>query len=135
VPLTPKQLATLRAAADRIVPADEFPSASALGVVEFLTKLIREENFEELYATGLDGLDREAKAMGEEDFESVSASTQDQILKSLEAGTPQTEWTVAPQEFFELLARQTIEGYYADPSNGGNKDGAAWEMVGFRVTS
>ena len=24
-----------------------------------------------------------------------------------------------------------MEGYYADPGNGGNRDGIAWQMIGF----
>jgi gluconate 2-dehydrogenase gamma chain len=33
--------------------------------------------------------------------------------------------------FFESLLAMTIEGYFGDPAYGGNRDMAAWRMVGF----
>lgn len=33
--------------------------------------------------------------------------------------------------FFESLLEMTIEGYFSDPVYGGNKEMAAWEMIGF----
>lgn len=135
VPLTPHQVATLRAAVDRIVPADDYPSASELGVIGFLTNLMAVENLEAIYTGGLDGLDQEAAAVGSSDFAGLTSQAQDALLQKVERGETKTGWTVAPEEFFELLARQTVEGYYADPANGGNRDGIAWDMVGFRVTA
>jgi len=135
VSLTHDQLATLGVAVNRIVPADDYPSASEAGVLDFLTRIIESENLEGIYREGLDGLDREAQFAYEVRFEQLRATEQDRLLTDVEAGRVQTAWAVAPQEFFELLARQTVEGYYADPANGGNRDEIAWKMVGFRVTS
>ena len=39
--------------------------------------------------------------------------------------------TVPTATFFGLLLQLTIEGYFADPMYGGNKDKAAWKMIGF----
>jgi gluconate 2-dehydrogenase gamma chain len=39
--------------------------------------------------------------------------------------------TVPAATFFALLLQLTIEGYFADPMYGGNKDKAAWKMIGF----
>ncbi|MER9674935.1 gluconate 2-dehydrogenase subunit 3 family protein [Mesorhizobium sp. M0208] len=39
--------------------------------------------------------------------------------------------TVPTAPFFGLLLQLTIEGYFADPMYGGNKDSAAWKMIGF----
>ena len=33
------------------------------------------------------------------------------------------------KSLFELLRRHSIEGYFADPANGGNKNYAAWESI------
>jgi gluconate 2-dehydrogenase gamma chain len=33
--------------------------------------------------------------------------------------------------FFETLLANTIEGYFADPSYGGNRDMVGWRMIGF----
>lgn len=39
--------------------------------------------------------------------------------------------TVPTATFFGMLLRLTIEGFFADPMYGGNKDKAAWKMIGF----
>ena len=33
--------------------------------------------------------------------------------------------------FFETLLANTIEGFFADPIYGGNRDMVAWRMIGF----
>ena len=33
--------------------------------------------------------------------------------------------------FFAMLLQNTKEGYFSDPVYGGNKDMAAWKMIGF----
>jgi len=111
--LTDEQTRTLRAAIDRIVPKDDFPSASEAGCLEFLLRLIELEHLEDTYRTGLDQLGPA--------FADLSVGEQDEQLRNVNG------------DFVEILARQTIEGYYSDPDNGGNKDRIAWTMVGFEV--
>lgn len=96
---------------------------------------MRSENLEQIYAGGLDSLEEESRLRLGTSFAELPLADQDRLLSAVEAGSVEAPWTVAPQEFFELLARQTVEGYYADPGNGGNLNEAAWEMIGFRVTS
>jgi gluconate 2-dehydrogenase gamma chain len=33
-------------------------------------------------------------------------------------------------EFFELVRRHTLQGYYGSPRHGGNKDAVSWRMLG-----
>ena len=123
-PFTPQQTEALRAAVDRIVPADDYPSASAAGVGNFLALLmIREPRFLPVYQKGLAALDAAAPTS----FAALDTARQDALLTQFE--TDETHG-----RFFRLLVQQTMEGYYADPGNGGNKNGVAWEMIGFRVT-
>ncbi len=30
-----------------------------------------------------------------------------------------------------MLVRLTAEGYYGDPGNGGNREAASWQMIGY----
>jgi len=131
--LSELQLRTLVAAIDRIVPADDYPSASQSGCDEFLVHLIELESLVETYRTGLDGLELEALKFGAS-FAESKIDRQDEILAKCHQTKRSQGWKVSPRAFMDLLARQTIEGYYADPGNGGNKGGIAWEMVGFKVT-
>lgn len=125
VPLSESHLAILTAAIDRIVPADDWPSASQAGVVEFLRRLIAAEGLHGTYARGLDDIEKTAHRCFADSFTHLPGDRQDEVLARCESeGT-----------FFALFANQTIEGYYANPENGGNREGIAWEMVGFQVTA
>ena len=61
-------------------------------------------------------------------FASLSSDHQATILQDLQAGHSRRE---ARHEFFGLLWRHVMEGYYGDPSHGGNRDGASWKMINF----
>ena len=123
-PFTPQQTETLRAAMDRIVPADDYPSAWAAGVGDFLAALmIREPRFLPVYQKGLNALNAAAPMS----FAALDMARQDALLAQFEADESHAH-------FFRLLVQQTMEGFYADPGNGGNKNGVSWEMIGFQVT-
>ncbi|HWD40715.1 MAG TPA: gluconate 2-dehydrogenase subunit 3 family protein [Fimbriimonas sp.] len=112
----PEDSRTLRAALDRIVPADDYPSASELGCDAFIQGLIEQDRELGLvYRTGL-------RLLRDRRFADLTVPERDEILLEMES-----------HPFVQLLIRQTIEGYYSDPGNGGNRDGRSWEMVGFEV--
>lgn len=56
--------------------------------------------------------------------------TLDQILTGLEKGQIPLEDN-SGKGFFTLLLKNTIEGFFADPLYGGNRDLVAWRMIGF----
>ena len=62
--MSARQLDTLRAAADRIIPPDETCGAAEAGAAEFVLRLLKDELPGEraTYLEGLDGIDREAEA-------------------------------------------------------------------------
>ena len=133
--LSPSQLQTLRAAVDRIIPADDHPSGWEAGVGDFLALLlVREPKYLPVYQSGLDAMEAEAHIQGAS-FADMRAVTQDALLAKIEEGEVQAEWPLDPAVFFRLLVQQTMEGFYADPGNGGNKGGVAWDMIGYRVTA
>jgi gluconate 2-dehydrogenase gamma chain len=35
------------------------------------------------------------------------------------------------RQFFELILQNTMEGFFADPLYGGNRDMVSWKMIGF----
>lgn len=129
------ELSTLRALIDRIIPEDDFPSASATGVIGFLLGVVAFEERTDQYRLGLAGLNREARLAGGGSFSELPIADQDSLLSRVEQGEVSAEWETEPAAFFRLAAEQAIEGYYADPGNGVNPGGIAWEMIGFRVTA
>ncbi len=136
LPLTEFQSETLRAAVDRIIPADDWPDGWGAGVGDYFAHLLtREAQFLFPLQQGLDALDGEARATEGAAFAALPPEAQDAVLARIEAGDTQTDWPLPAPGFFRRLVQQTMEGYYADPGNGGNKDGVAWRMIGYRVTA
>jgi gluconate 2-dehydrogenase gamma chain len=63
-------------------------------------------------------------------FDQLSPADRATALKAIEAG--QVEFAQIPaRTFFSVLLQNTMEGYFADPMYGGNRNGAAWKMIGF----
>lgn len=151
--LSAADAAFLSAAVDRLLPQDDFPSASQAGVVTYIdrqltgpygegARLYLRPPFQtgkpqQGYQLGLtpaavyrQSLDALASHEAGRSFASRPASAQDDFLRELEAG----RWMlgrVPSSIFFETLLANTIEGYFADPLYGGNRDMAGWRMVGF----
>lgn len=148
-----RDLDFMRTAVDRLIPADEFPSASAAGVVEFIDGQLAgdygrgarmylagpfrrgtprqgyqlEFTPAALYRRSLDAITTHPQGRT---FPTRSGDEQDEFLRALEAG----QWSLADvpsSVFFETLLANTIEGYFADPVYGGNRDMAGWRMIGF----
>lgn len=83
----------------------------------------------ELYRTSLRAI-REQLQRRSLDFVSAAAEEQDAFLSDLEAGKLDLGG-FSSAIFFETLLANTIEGYFADPAYGGNRDMVSWRMIGF----
>ncbi|HEX2941915.1 MAG TPA: gluconate 2-dehydrogenase subunit 3 family protein [Rhodopila sp.] len=67
---------------------------------------------------------------GGKSFTQLSADQQDKLITAMEKGNLRLLGaSTAP--FFDLLLQNTKEGFFADPIYGGNRDMAAWRMIGF----
>ena len=100
--------------------------------MDFLLNIIATEHLVADYKLGLQGLNLEAGRSGKK-FSDLTPAEQDKVLAVCEKRHTAQGWAISPKKFFSLLARQTLEGYYADPGNGGNRGAASWRMVGFEV--
>jgi hypothetical protein len=117
-PLSESEVELLRAAMDRVIPRGQEPSATDLGCEEFIRRrLVAQPEIVELYRTGLEILEGSG-------FGSADEARQDAALSFLEE-----------HAFVRLLIQHTVEAYYSDPGNGGNRDGASWKAIGFEVTA
>jgi gluconate 2-dehydrogenase gamma chain len=61
----------------------------------------------------------------------LSAAKQDEVIAALEAGKATGFTWPSAQAFFNTVRTHTMEGMFADPVYGGNKDFAGWVLVGF----
>jgi hypothetical protein len=134
--LTEAQRATLRALVDRLIPADDFPGGWDAGVGDYLDRQFAGDLSEsvDLYRSGLDALDVDARTTAGVGFVALVPAAQDDLLRRVERGEVATDWRIDPAEFFRTAAEHAGEGYYGDPGNGGNRDGVSWRMIGFEVT-
>jgi gluconate 2-dehydrogenase gamma chain len=86
----------------------------------------------QLYRAAIAAIDQYAAAnFGGASFAKLSAQDQDKTLKGLESGEVKLDGGVDAKTFFTMLLQNTKEGYFSDPIYGGNKDMAAWKMIGF----
>jgi len=124
---------TLRAAVNRIIPADDYPSAWDAGVDDYLEQQFEKDllPFFADYCAGLASLEAESLARFDRSFGSLADDQQDEILAHVELGNVLTAWAVSPRVFFKLLADTTAQGYYSEPEQGGNRNQVSWAMIGF----
>jgi gluconate 2-dehydrogenase gamma chain len=146
----------IEAACERLIPADESgPGALGAGVPNYLDKqlggawgagerLYRSGPWQlgtpsqgyqlpftpaELFHAALRVIDRDLKAQGRA-FHELSGEAQDAYLKSLESGAHDLDG-IPSAVFFDMLLKMSVEGFFADPVYGGNRDMVAWRMIGF----
>jgi choline dehydrogenase-like flavoprotein len=108
----------LLVAIDAVVPADDFPSASQAGGVQFLSRLVESERPEwaDRIVAVLDLLDSRSGGR----FAALDAAAREGVLDGL-VDDPEYRW----------FAHLVQAGFYADPANGGNDEAASWQMVGW----
>ncbi len=83
------------------------------------------------YRAGLAAIDAFLrKTMNNRGFVQLSADEQDQFLKNMEAGKVDLG-KINPAGLFNLILGNTMEGFFADPVYGGNRDMVSWKMIGF----
>jgi len=83
----------------------------------------------QLYRAALTAIRREEQRR-RLDFAGARPEAKDAFLRELEAGA--IDCGGFPSSiFFETLLANTIEGFFADPSYGGNRDMVGWRMIGF----
>jgi gluconate 2-dehydrogenase gamma chain len=83
------------------------------------------------YRCGLAQLDAHCKQAYGKEFRRLEAAQQDETIAALQQGkVAEFVWPTA-QAFFASVRVHTMEGMFADPVYGGNKDFAGWRLVGF----
>lgn len=149
----------VEAAVERLIPAEpEWPGAGFAGVLTFIDRQLAgaygagarmylkgpwapdappQQGYQlrytpaELYRIGI----AETRAYvtsrhNGREFWDLTPPVMDEMLSALESGAAQLPSIPSPV-FFETLLANTVEGYFADPAYGGNRDMVSWRMIGF----
>jgi gluconate 2-dehydrogenase gamma chain len=150
-----EQFENTQAAVERIFPADDLgPGAKDLGVAFYIdhqlnspwalnvrdymmgpfqkgtpsqgtqTHLTRKD----IFLLGVEALQSYSQEKYKKNFADLSPAEQDETLKVFEKGADVKLEPITTTTFFSLLRSYTLEGVYADPMYGGNKDMKGWKM-------
>jgi gluconate 2-dehydrogenase gamma chain len=126
--------ATVAAFAERIMPsAQGKPGARDAGVLNYIDLALAGAyaDLQDFYRSGLAQLDAYCRKTFNESFRRLDAARQDEVIAALEEGKAAGFTWPTAEEFFNTLRTHTMEGMFADPLYGGNKDFAGWRLVGF----
>jgi gluconate 2-dehydrogenase gamma chain len=155
--LTATEHAFIVAAVDTLIPADELsPSGSECGVATFIyhqlagaygmgARLYRQGPFpkgkpelgyqlslnpREFFRAGIEAANAWTRKTYSKEFDRLSETDREAALKAMEENKAPFEG-FSSRMFFDALLQITMEGFFADPIYGGNRDMAAWKMIGY----
>ena len=126
--------ATVTAFAERLMPgAPGKPGATDAGVLNYIDLALAGAyaDQQDFYRRGLAALDAHCRVTYGKPFAQLTAAQQDETITALEGGKATGFTWPSAQAFFNTLRTHTMEGMFADPVYGGNKDFAGWVLVGF----
>ncbi|WP_251977247.1 gluconate 2-dehydrogenase subunit 3 family protein [Salinicola avicenniae] len=154
---TPDEAATVEAIVERLIPADDLSvSGKDAGCAVFIDRQLAglygdyERRYmhgpfqagtpqqgdqspltpQQRYRLGLASLDDHCRNTQDALFKDLGGEQRDAILAQLESGDIALD-DIDSVAFFEIVLQNTMEGFFADPMYGGNRDMVAWKMVGF----
>ena len=155
--LTQPEVRFLDAAVERLIPTDELgPGGRTAGCTIYIDRQLTstwgshgrnyrsgpwlegtpEQGFQsrltpqEIYRIGIQEINAVCRARYERPFDQLQPERQDELLKALEKGEVDLP-SMPSKVFFDLLWRNTEEGFFADPMYGGNRDKVGWKLIGF----
>ncbi len=151
------EAAFITAAVDTLIPADELsPSGSDCGVAAFIdrqlagafgngARLYRQGPFlkgkpelgyqlpltpREFFRAGIAAANAFCRKTYGKDFDRLGPRDREAACKTMEGGKADFPG-FSSSMFFNALLQITMEGFFADPIYGGNRDKASWKMVGY----
>ncbi len=155
--LTQMEIRFLDAAVERLIPTDDLgPGAKDADVTVYIDRQLSsvwgthgrnyrsgpwlegtpQQGFQsrltpqEIYHVGILETNQYCKNVYGKNFEFLTPEQQDEVLQALEKDKVSLP-SLSSKLFFDLLWRNTEEGFFADPMYGGNKDKAGWRLLGF----
>ncbi|WLE59426.1 gluconate 2-dehydrogenase subunit 3 family protein [Burkholderia plantarii] len=156
---TPEEWAFINAACDTLIPKDDVgPGAVELGVPQYIDRQMQtpygdatrwymqgpflpaapEFGYQakltpkEQYRIGIRAINAYTRAhAGGKAFADFTPAQRTAFFKGIESGEVKTDDFNFKTFLGHFLLVNVMEGYFGDPSYGGNKDMAAWKMIGY----
>ena len=154
----PQEALFIEAVVDHMVPKDELtPSGTDIGIATYIDRALAgswgkgdrlymqgpwgkgtpNQGYQlpltpaALYRAAIAGSNAYCRKTFGQTFERCSAQQKETFLKDLQAGKITLDGGLPGRVFFGVLYENVMEGMFADPIYGGNKDKVAWKMLGF----
>jgi gluconate 2-dehydrogenase gamma chain len=154
---TDAEAAALEAIVDRLIPADElsvggkdagcavFIDRQLAGFYGTYSRLYMQGPFkqgtpeqgdqsplvpQQRYRLGLAALEQYTQTEHKKSFKDLTGDQQDEILGGLQTGKIALNG-IDSKLFFDIALKNTMEGFFADPIYGGNRNMVSWKMLGF----
>jgi len=126
--LNDEDAATVKAFAERLMPG-----ATEAGVLNYIDLALAGAyaDQQDFYRRGLAALNDYCRTTYNAPFVKLDSPKQDAVITALEEGKATDFTWPSAQAFFTTVRAHTMEGMFADPIYGGNKDFAGWILVGF----
>ncbi len=124
--------ATIAAFTERLMPsAPDKPGARDADVLNYIDLALAGAyaELQDFYRRGMAQLEAYCRSTYKEPFVRLNAEQQDEVITSLETGKATGFTYPTAREFFGILRTHTMEGMFADPLYGGNKDFTGWRLV------
>jgi gluconate 2-dehydrogenase gamma chain len=155
--LTATEAAFVAAAADAMIPADDLsPSGSECGVVTYIdrqlagaygagARMYRAGPFHaavpgygnqspltplEFFRAGIKAANDWTRTTHGKPLDGLESAKIAEALKTMEAGKAEFA-AIGSRPFFNALLTMVMEGFFADPMYGGNRNMASWRMIGY----
>jgi gluconate 2-dehydrogenase gamma chain len=156
--LSPDEAAFIEAVVDHMIPADALtPKGTDLGINVYIDRALssgwgKGERFyrqgpwklgtanqgyqlsmtpSELYRAGIPAADAQCIKLYGKPFAKITTEQREAFLVAWQGGKVTFDDGPPARTFFNMLYGNVMEGMFADPIYGGNKDKAGWKMIGF----
>ena len=155
--LTATEAAFVSAAVDSFIPADQLsPSGTDCGLVVFIDRTLAsewgggakmyrsgpyhkgkpEQGYQlaltprQFFQTGIAEANAWSRKTYGKELDQLAPADRVAALKAMEDGKAQFNG-VPSRAFFNMLLSMAMQGFFADPAYGGNRNAASWKMLGF----
>ena len=156
--LNADEAAFIEAVVDHMVPADEYsPRGTDLGLNIYIDRALAggwgkgerlyqqgpwkqglpSQGYQlpltpaELYRAGIAAANAHCVKTYGKAFDKIGSARREEFLLALSGGKVALESGPPGRVFFTTLYQNVMEGMFADPIHGGNRDKAGWKLIGF----
>jgi len=156
--LNPDEAAFVEALVDHMVPADAYtPKGTDLGLAIYIDRALAgawgkgdrlylqgpwktgvpSQGYQlpltpaDLYRAGIAAANAHCVKTWGKTFDKISAEQREEFLLALRGGKVAFENGPPARVFFATVYQNVIEGMFADPMYGGNRNKAGWKLLGF----